>query len=780
MTKRISLLILFFSAAIVQAQVQKLYDKDAYDYVTATGTRTNEVFGVMNATPAIVSDIIFFSSDASLNTGFVKMYSGTATDESYDVSGTADGGYILSGTTKSFVSSGYDAFMIRTDMNGNISWSKKFGSVNTDIFKSGKEISGGDFIFAGSSDKFQANKTDVFLVRTDMNGDTIYTKFYHTPTGYSEATHVTELTNGDLLIAGKADTAATNNSGALLMRTDSAGNIIWTRVFQNPEYEIFYETATDSQGNIYAAGECYENNEGKTLLIKCDGNGNLLWSKKYTGMRLANAISLVNDTTIILAGYGYDILASANHAMAIGVDSSGNAEWSSLYGGARQSTFSASAVLQNTIYFGGLLAVNPGDDGYMVKADLNGNSFNCYQEYNTIIDSLRNVVEIYTNPWQDIKSGIIVNAVNPTVSTPAVTETNLQNMSLSFTTTDVFADGNCNGSATVNPTNGTAPYVFTWSNLQNSQTISGLCAGSYVVEVRDDFGCLVSDTVWINIISPENPICMVTVDSTSTKNYIVWDKPNYGFIDSFNVYRDVVGVYTYIGAVHYDSLSQYIDMTAGVDPNVTSYFYKITTVDSLGNESILSAHHKTLHLTTSIGGSGERNLIWDGYQGFGWGFYYRIMRDTIGAGTYNVLDSVSNAVFTYTDWTAPSGVSVSYLIEIVYPGGCTATRAVNHNSTRSNRSQSGITGSGQALSQQAGFAIIPNPASETVQLMSAFFGKGDVNVEIISNDGRTVMQKKFNDNHYSKEIDISSLAPGVYFVRVNAAEWVKVEKLVID
>lgn len=67
----------------------------------------------------------------------------------------------------------------------------------------------------------------------------------------------------------------------------------------------------------------------------------------------------------------------------------------------------------------------------------------------------------------------------------------------------------CNGSATANPTGGTAPYTYLWSDGQTTQTAVGLCAGIYQVTVTDANGC---DVTTSNVINP--PSCDLDVNVT--------------------------------------------------------------------------------------------------------------------------------------------------------------------------------------------------------------------------------------------------------------------------
>lgn len=90
-----------------------------------------------------------------------------------------------------------------------------------------------------------------------------------------------------------------------------------------------------------------------------------------------------------------------------------------------------------------------------------------------------------------------------------------------------FMDPSCfgfaNGSATVNPSGGTAPYSYLWSNGQTSQMASGLGDGSYSVTITDAGGCTTSRTVFlfeppllIASVTPTTDSCMLGIGSVTS------------------------------------------------------------------------------------------------------------------------------------------------------------------------------------------------------------------------------------------------------------------------
>jgi len=74
-------------------------------------------------------------------------------------------------------------------------------------------------------------------------------------------------------------------------------------------------------------------------------------------------------------------------------------------------------------------------------------------------------------------------------------------LSLTTSTVDEQTFGGCNGSASVNPSGGTAPYIYLWTGGQTTQTATNLCPGTYTVTVTDANGCTAQRTVTINALS---------------------------------------------------------------------------------------------------------------------------------------------------------------------------------------------------------------------------------------------------------------------------------------
>lgn len=315
-------------------------------------------------------------------------------------------------------------------------------------------------------------------------------------------------------------------------------------------------------------------------------------------------------------------------------------------------------------------------------------------------------------------------------------------------------------------------------------TVSGIIS----VYGQNSCGIGSSSSIAVDISTvPTQELCMVSVDDNSTYNKITWEKPTAADIDSFRIYREVLGSFVPIGSVAYSSLSEYTDSIylPLADPNTTNFRYKISVIDTCGNESVVSNHHRTIFLQANQGVGGVVNLNWVPYEGASVSFY-RILRDTLGTGAFVAIDSVPGANTVYTDLAPPANAAnIGYLLESNWATTCTPTRATI-NTTRSNIKHVGtvITGNQDQEILDNVFNLFPNPAGNEVTIEYPV-GFKKYQLQLFDALGQIVYNEQLNDagsynGILSHKIDVSSFHKGIYIVSVGTESGNTFKRLIIQ
>ena len=117
------------------------------------------------------NDAWLIKTDANGIKVWDKTFGGSNSDCAFTMQRTSDGGYILAGSTDSFGAGGADAWLIKTDANGIKVWDKTFGGSSSDWARAVQQTSDGGYILAGSTWSFGAGHGDAWLIKTDAEGN---------------------------------------------------------------------------------------------------------------------------------------------------------------------------------------------------------------------------------------------------------------------------------------------------------------------------------------------------------------------------------------------------------------------------------------------------------------------------------------------------------------------------------------------------------------------------------------------------------------------------------
>ncbi len=251
------------------------------------------------------------SSAAELN----KTYGGAGSDFALALVQTIDGGYALAGRTYSFGAGGSDIWLVKTDGFGNHLWNKTYGGTGDDRTSSLIQTADGGYALVGTTYSFGAGSSDIWLVKTDSAGNMVWNKTYG-GTNEDWAYALIQAVDGGYTLIGETLSFGAGGSDVWLVRTDAFGNHLWNRTYGGTNVDGVFAFVQTTDGGYALAGHTNSFGAGSydAWLVKTSADGSHEWNETYGGMD--------EDYACRLASTGYDgyVLAGSTKSFGAGSD----------------------------------------------------------------------------------------------------------------------------------------------------------------------------------------------------------------------------------------------------------------------------------------------------------------------------------------------------------------------------------------------------------------------------------------------------------------------------
>jgi hypothetical protein len=308
------------------------------------------ISGVASSFDDVAGDIYIIKLNASGDTIWTRTYGGIGYEWGAYLQQTTDGGYIIAGQTPAFGAGGFDAYLIKIDVAGNLSWTKTYGGSGLEIGSAVQQTTDGGYILSGQIDSYGAGSTDFYLVKTDSTGNVVWAKAYGTPGSESGVT-VKQTSDGGYIIGGTSENAiGPLGPDMCLIKTDSIGDTLWTKLYGGPMIDECYEVVQTTDGGYMMCGKSFSFSTAgdyDVYIVKTDGQGIVQWSRSFgdsgSGSKndIGNSIFQTNDGGYIIVGesmYGFGI--GLKNIYLIKTDSLGNSGCNQGYPATATSIFS--------------------------------------------------------------------------------------------------------------------------------------------------------------------------------------------------------------------------------------------------------------------------------------------------------------------------------------------------------------------------------------------------------------------------------------------------------
>jgi len=182
------------------------------------------VAGQTNSFGAGLDDawVLKFRKDYTLE--WSSTYGGRDIDQAREIRRTPDGGYIVAGLTKSFGAGSYDLWLLKLDKRGSILWQKTYGGPKADYGHSVHPTADGGFIVAGTTASFGSGISDGWVLKLNARGSVLWEKTYG-GSAYDGLFCVRPLGKGGYIAAGKTRSFGAGDNDALVLKLGKNGNI---------------------------------------------------------------------------------------------------------------------------------------------------------------------------------------------------------------------------------------------------------------------------------------------------------------------------------------------------------------------------------------------------------------------------------------------------------------------------------------------------------------------------------------------------------------------------
>ncbi|HUI40179.1 MAG TPA: hypothetical protein VLY86_04570 [Methanothrix sp.] len=289
------------------------------------------------------SDLWLIKTDSEGNELWNRTFGGSGEDVGTYVALTRDGGYVVTGSTKSYGMGEERLWLLKTDSNGSLQWDRTFGGFVSSSGDGGWavcETKDGGYIVTGYTKSSGAGGKDLWLLKTDADGNLVWDKTYGGP---KDDVGMSVIQAGDgYAVAGRTASFGSGGDDIWLLKVGPDGRELWNTTFGGSLDDTAFQMIAQPDGYIVVGRTQSDSN--RAILIKTDLFGRKLWERVYEDGSTGISVQQASDGGFIIGGH-LESKESGMDALLIKTDSSGVEEWALRLGGPADDT--GTAVVEN-------------------------------------------------------------------------------------------------------------------------------------------------------------------------------------------------------------------------------------------------------------------------------------------------------------------------------------------------------------------------------------------------------------------------------------------------
>jgi hypothetical protein len=218
---------------------------------------------------------------AQLETVWTATYGGTANDGLLSAIETADGHLIAVGYSYSFGPGEVNLYVVKTDAGGDTLWTRALGGAGRDYGYGVCEATGGGCVVAGYTTSSGAGREDVYVARLDADGDVVWERAYG-GLGSDEGRAVCASSDGCFVVAGRTDSFGSGESDVYVLKLDADGDSLWTLALGGSLYDWGEDVCESADGCYCVCGSTGSSSSSRDILLaKITAAGTPVWERSY-------------------------------------------------------------------------------------------------------------------------------------------------------------------------------------------------------------------------------------------------------------------------------------------------------------------------------------------------------------------------------------------------------------------------------------------------------------------------------------------------------------------
>ena len=200
-----------------------------------------------------------------------------------------NGEFVIAGSTT--ISSGKYGWLVKVNFQGDVLWQKQYGKFNQSEFNDIILTNKGSFVLTGTSKTNSGN--DVWLIEIDSKGEEIWSKTYGGKAGDGGRSLIV-TSDGGYAIAGYTNSKGQGKTDMYLIKTNINGDLEWDNAYGFKKWEEAFEVQpTDDGGYMLAGFNSYD--KRNSWVVRIDKHGKMRWQKEYGGGDLDEAHTIIRD-----------------------------------------------------------------------------------------------------------------------------------------------------------------------------------------------------------------------------------------------------------------------------------------------------------------------------------------------------------------------------------------------------------------------------------------------------------------------------------------------------